>query len=306
VTARESLPTDLVAAHAMIIAERAARIEAEAHAARAVAENSNRDALIAHLKLQIEKLRREFYGSRSERKARLLDQMELELEDLEAGATEDELAAEQAAARAQTVGSFERKRPARKPFPAHLPRERIVIAAPECCPCCGSAQLSKLGEDITETLEVIPRRWKVIQTVREKFSCRACETISQLPAPFHVTSRGFAGPNLLAMILFEKFGQHQPLNRQSERYRREGIDLSVSTLADQVGACTATLKPLHSLIEAHVLAAVRLHADDTTVPILAKGKTITGHIWTYVRDDQPFGGRAPPAALYYACAFQRW
>src|SRR5579863_6963510 len=284
----------------MIIAERAARIEAEAHAAQAVAENSNRDALIAHLKLQIEKLRREFYGSRSERKARLLDQMELELEDLEAGATEDELAAEQAATRAQTVRSFERKRPARKPFPAHLPRERIVIPAPDCCPCCGSAQLSKLGEDVTETLEVIPRRWKVIQTVREKFSCRACETISQPPAPFHVTARGFAGPNLLAMILFEKFGQHQPLNRQSERYRREGIDLSVSTLADQVGACTAALKPLHSLIEAHVLAAERLHADDTTVPILAKGKTVTGRIWTYVRDDRPFGGHAPPAALYYA------
>lgn len=286
-------------------AERAARIEAEAHAARVVAENANRDAFIGHLKLQIEKLRRELYGSRSERKARLLDQMELELEDLEAGATEDEIAAEQAAARTQNVRSFERKRPARKPFPAHLPRERVVIPAPECCPCCGSAQLSKLGEDVTETLEVIPRRWKVIQTVREKFSCRACETITQPPAPFHVTPRGFAGPNLLAMILFEKFGQHQPLNRQSERYRREGIELSVSTLADQVGACTAALKPLHRLIEAHVLAAERLHADDTTVPILAKGKTITGHIWTYVRDDRPFGGRAPPAALYYASRDRR-
>ena len=304
-TDRESLPTDLAAAHAMIIAERAARIEAEAHAARAVAENSNREAFIAHLKLQIEKLRRELYGSRSERKARLLDQMELELEDLEAGATENEIAAEQAAARTQSVRSFERRRPARKPFPAHLPRERVVIPAPECCPCCGSVKLSKLGEDVTETLEVVPRQWKVVQTVREKFACRACETITQPPAPFHVTPRGFAGPNLLAMILFEKFGQHQPLNRQSERYRREGIDLSVSTLADQVGACTAVLKPLHGLIEAHVLAGERLHADDTTVPILAKGKTITGHIWTYVRDDRPFAGRAPPAALYYASRDRR-
>jgi hypothetical protein len=115
-----------------------------------------------------------------------------------------------------------------------------------------------------------------------------------------VTPRGFAGPNLLAMILFEKFGQHQPLNRQSERYRREGIDLSLSTLADQVGACTTALHPLHALIERHVLVAERLHGDDTTVPILAKGKTIKGRIWTYVRDDRPFGGRAPPAALYYA------
>jgi transposase len=205
----------------------------------------------------------------------------------------------------QTVKSFQRRRPSRKPFPEHLPRERIVIPAPEKCPCCGSQKLSKLGEDITETLEVIPRRWKVIQTVREKFSCRECEIITQPPAPFHVTPRGFAGPNLLAMILFEKFGQHQPLNRQSERYRREGIDLSVSTLADQVGACTAILQPLYALIERHVLAAERLHGDDTIVPILAKGKTVKGHIWTYVRDDRPFGGRAPPAALYYASRDRR-
>jgi transposase len=186
-----------------------------------------------------------------------------------------------------------------------LPRERIVVPAPESCPCCGSSKLSKLGEDITETLEVIPRQWKVIQTVRERFSCRACETITQPPAPFHVTPRGFAGPNLLAMILFEKFGQHQPLNRQSERYAREGIELSLSTLADQVGACAAVLQPLHAMIARHVLAAERLHGDDTTVPILAKGRTITGHIWTYVRDDRPFGGRAPPAAVYYASRDRR-
>ena len=289
----------------MILAERAARLEAEAVAARAQAVNAGTEALITHYRLAIEKLRRQLYGTRSEKKARLLEQMELQLEELEAAATEDELAAEQAAARTQTVQSFQRKRPSRKPFPAHLPRERVVIASPDNCPCCGSTKLSKLGEDITETLEVIPRQWKVIQTVREKFSCRDCETITQAPAPFHVTPRGFAGPNLLAMILFEKFGQHQPLNRQSERYRREGIDLSLSTLADQVGACTTALLPLYALIERHVLAAERLHGDDTTVPILAKGKTIKGHIWTYVRDDRPFGGRAPPAALYYASRDRR-
>ena len=146
----------------------------------------------------------------------------------------------------------------------------------QLCPCCGSHKLSKLGEDATETLEVIPKQWKVIQTVRERFSCRACEAISQPPAPFHTIPRGLAGPSLLAMVLFEKFGQHQPLNRQSERYAREGIDLSLSTLADHVGACAAALAPLHALIEAHVLAAERLHGDDTTVPILAKGKTDTG------------------------------
>ncbi len=263
----------------MILTERAARVQAEAaaalaqgkaataeaEAANAQADLSSRDALIAHLKLEIEKLRRSLYGTRSERKARLLEQMELQLEDLEASAAEDELAAQKAAAQTRDVRSVERRRPSRKPFPEHLPRERVVIAAPEKCPCCGSTKLSKLGEDITETLEVIPRQWKVIQTVREKFSCRDCETITQPPAPFHVTPRGFAGPNLLAMILFEKFGQHQPLNRQSERYAREGIDLGVSTLADQVGACTSVLQPLYELIEAHVLGAERLHGDDTTV-----------------------------------------
>jgi transposase len=315
----ESLPSDLAAAHAMILAERAARVQAQAvaamaqgaaatakaEAANARADLSSREALIAHLKLEIEKLRRALYGSRSERKVRLLEQMELQLEDLEAAATEDGLTAQKAAARTGDARPVERTRPSRKPFPDHLPRERVVITAPETCPCCGSTKLSKLGEDITETLEVIPRQWKVVQTVREKFSCRDCEKITQPPAPFHVTPRGFAGPNLLAMVMFEKFGQHQPLNRQSERYAREGIDLSVSTLADQVGACALVLQPLHALIEAHVLGAERLHGDDTTVPILAKGKTVTGRIWTYVRDDRPFGGHAPPAALYYASRDRR-
>src|SRR3954464_13459154 len=301
----------------MIVAERAARIAAEsqltdaraelidarAEAAHAQADLTSSEALIAHLKLAIEKLRRELYGTRSERKARLLDQMELKLEELEAAASEDEQAAQKASTEA--VRSFERRRPSRRPFPDHLPRERVVIAAPQTCPCCGSARLSKLGEDMTETLEVIPRRWKVIQTVRERFSCRDCETITQPPAPFHVTPRGFAGPNLLATILFEKFGQHQPLNRQSERYGREGIELSVSTLADQVGAATAALAPLHERIARHVMTAERLHADDTTVPILAKGKTDTGRIWTYVRDDRPFGGADPPAALYFASRDRR-
>lgn len=302
--AAEHLPDDLASAHAMILAERAARREAEALAARAQAVNSHSEALIARLKLEIEKLKREIHGHRSERKARLLEQLELQLEELEADAAQDELAAE-VSARSSTVKAFERRRPSKKPFPEHLPRERVVVAAQESCPCCGSAKLAKLGEDVTETLEVIPRQWKVIQTVREKFTCRECEKITQPPAPFHVTPRGFAGPNLLAMILFEKFAQHQPLNRQSERYSREGIDLSLSTLADLVGACAAALKPVHSLIEAHVLGAERLHGDDTTVPILAKGKTDTGRIWTYVRDDRPFGGQSPPAALYYASRNRR-
>jgi transposase len=290
---------DIEALRAALAAAEARADEAEAKATRLVAETSNAEAIIAALRLTIEKLRRELYGQRSERRVRLVDQLELQLEELEADASADELAAEQAAVKTTTVVSFTRKRPSRKPFPEHLPRERVLIPAPETCACCGSERLCKVGEDITETLEVIPRQWKVVQTVREKFTCRDCEKISQPPAPFHVLPRGWAGPSLLAMILFEKYGQHQPLNRQSERYAREGVALSLSTLADQVGTCTAVLRPLHDLIAAHVLAAERLHGDDTTVPVLAKGKTDTGRAWVYVRDDAPFGGPDPPAALFH-------
>ena len=214
VIARESLPSDLSAAHAMILAERSARVEAEsqlvearAEVANAQADRSSPEALIAILSSRSRSFVASFTAIARNARRDCWIRWSLQLEELEASATEDELAAEKAAARTQTVRSFQRKRPSRKPFPEHLPRERVVIPAPESCPCCGSTKLSKLGEDITETLEVVPRQWKVIQTVREKFSCRDCETITQPPAPFHVTPRGFAGPNLLAMILFEKFGQ---------------------------------------------------------------------------------------------------
>src|SRR5256714_4980127 len=216
----EALPDD-------IDALKAALIVARAEAAAARAQQSDDQALIAHLKLQIEKLNRDRYGPRSER-ARLLDQLELTLEELESSATEDELTAEIAAAKTTKVASFTRKRSSRQPFPEHWPRERLMVPGPTACVCCGGSRLSKLGEDITETLEVIPKSWKVVQHVREKFTCRDCEKISQAPAPFHVIARGWAGPSLLAMILFEKFGQHQPLNRQAERYgQRRRADQSV-------------------------------------------------------------------------------
>jgi transposase len=144
-----------------------------------------------------------------------------------------------------------------------------------------------------------PAQWKVIQHVREKFSCRSCEAITQPPAPSHPIARGRAGPGLLAHILFSKYGLHLPLNRQSAVYAREGVDLDVSTLADWVGATAATLMPLVLLIRAHVFAAERIHADDTTVRVLAKGKTRTGRLWTYVRDDRPFGGPDPPAVTFF-------
>jgi transposase len=291
-SAPDTTPNDIDALRAELTAERAARQEAEARATGA-------EAMVAHLKLLVAKLRHDRYGASSERGRKLLDQLEFELEELEANAAENAIATDADADKVGAiVSSFMRRKPTRGPLPAHLPRERVVVPGPTECPCCGGA-LAKLGETITETLESIPRQWKVIQTVREKFACRACETITQPPAPFHPIARGRAGPNLLAMILDAKFGNHLPLNRQSETYAREGIDLDVSTLADWVGACTATLSPLVTLIRGHVMAADRIHGDDTTVPVLAKGKTITGRVWTYVRDDRPFGGPAPPAAVFF-------
>jgi transposase len=234
VTPPETLPDDIGALQSALLAERAARHQAEARA-------SGAEAMVTHLKLVIAKMKRERFGQSAERGRVLLDQLELQLEELETSAAEDEAAASPAA-------------------PA--------------------------------------RQWKVIQSVREKFTCRSCEKITQPPAPFHVIARGRAGASLLAMILYAKFGEHQPLNRQSQSFAREGIELDVSTLADWVGACTASLAPLNELIRRHVLAAERLHGDDTTVPVLAKNKTVIGRLWTYVRDDRPFAGPDPPAALF--------
>src|ERR1043165_8913866 len=222
---REDLPEEVDALRAALLAERARAAQVEAELAVARAKASYDAALIAHQRLQIEKLTRQLYGPRSERTIRLLDQMELAFEELESAASEDEITAERGGPKPPNVVVFTRRRPARQPFPEHLPRERMVEPGPTTCLCCGSPRLRKLGEDVTETLEVIPRQWKVIQHVREKFPCRDCEKISQAPAPFHVIPRGWAGPSLLAMILFEKYGQHQPLNRQADRYARAGAPL---------------------------------------------------------------------------------
>ncbi|TMH99453.1 MAG: IS66 family transposase [Betaproteobacteria bacterium] len=287
----DSLPQDVATLQAMLLTERAARLAAEDEA-------KFRALQIEKLKYTIAKLRHQKFGQSSERSA-ILEQLELQLSELQENASEAEAAAQLATPRETVkVEGFERCKPARRPLPEHLRRERIVYPSPAACPCCGGV-LHKLGEDVTETLELIPRQWKVIQHVREKFSCRSCETISQPPAPFHPIARGRAGPGLLAHVLFAKYGLHLPLNRQSVTYAREGIDLDVSTLADWVGASAATLMPLVELIRTHVFAAERIHADETTVPVQAKGKTRTGRLWTYVRDDNPFGGSNPPAAAFF-------
>jgi transposase len=279
------LPDDLASLKAMLIA-------ADKHV-------RDLDAEIENLKLTIAKLQHERFGPSSER-ARLLDQLELQLgeliEHVAQAATADEIGAAQSPTSQQHKPP--RRQPVRRPLPEKLPRERRVEPSPTACPCCGG-RLRKLGEDITETLERVPAQWKVIQHVREKWTCRHCEAIAQPPAPSHPIARGRAGPQLLADVLFGKYGAHLPLNRQSDIYAREGVDLDVSTLADWVGACAATLMPLRDAIEKHVHAAERLHVDDTTVPVLAKGKCRTGRLWAHVRDDRPFAGKAAPAVVLY-------
>jgi transposase len=253
---------------------------------------------IAQLKLTIAKMRRSAFGASSEKGARLLDQLELQLDELVASAEEAKAAAA-IATKVQATADAEREKPARRPLPDHLPRERVVHAAPCACRHCGSGRIRKLGENSTETLERVPAHWKVVTHVRETFTCRDCERITETPSPSHPIARGRAGPQLLAEVLFAKYRAHLPLNRQSDIFAKEGVDIDVSTLAGWVGAAAATLMPLVDEIGKHVLAAERLHADDTTVPVLAKGKCTTGRLWTYVRDDRPSGGMAAPAAVFH-------
>jgi transposase len=266
-TPSDPLPTDLAAAHAMILAQREMLTMARSEVTVGRLE-------IQRLKLMLAKARREQFGQSSERGKQLIEQLELAIEDLEETQAEVETKAEMAAPKAAEEKRARTPRPPRKPLPDNLPVERIIEPPPCACGKCGGVRLRKLGEVVSKTLECEPRRWKIIEHVREKFSCRDCEAITEPPAPSHPIPRGFAGPSLLAMVLVSKFLLHQPLNRQSETYAREGIELDVSTLADRVGACVVALDPIIQALWAHVLSAERIHADDTTVPVLAKMKTV--------------------------------
>jgi transposase len=260
---------------------------------------------IEHLKLVIEKYRRMIFGRKSEKLTRELEQLEFRLEELETAQAAEE-AAQEAAEPEQPSSSpngQQRRlaRPRRKPLPEDLPREVIThLPAHKCCPDCGG-KLRKFGEDISEQLERIPASYKVIRHMRPKFACAAgCDRVVEAPAPARPIEFGLPGPNLLAHVLVSKYGDHQPLYRQSEIYAREGIDLDRSTLAGWVGAASELLTPLADEIRKHVMAASKIHADDTPVPVLAPGtgKTKTGRLWTYVRDDRPAGYETPPAVWF--------
>lgn len=295
--ASDPLPSDLASAHAMILAQREQLAQQQAENLAAQSEVKVTRLEIERLKFLLAKARREQFGQSSERGKQLIEQLELAIEDLEETQGAEQAKAEIAAPEATKEKHRRAPRGPRK-LPENLPIERVVEPAPCACGKCGGQRLRKLGEIVTRTLESEPRRWKLIEHVREKFTCRDCDAITEPPAPSHPIARGFAGPSLLAMILVSKFLLHQPLNRQSATYAREGVEIDTSTLADWVGGCVVTLDPILAALKAHVLRGARIHADDTTVPVLAKGKAATGRLWTYVRDDRPFGGKEPPAAFF--------
>jgi transposase len=250
---------------------------------------------IERLKLIIEKLRRRVYGVKSEKIVIQLEQLELHLEELECSQAEAEAVAERVRPPAEP-----QKRSRRKPLPEHLPREVVTHAAQgNCCPDCGG-QLRQFGEDVSEQLEYIPDSFKVIRHVRPKFACGGCERVVEAPAPSRPIERGLAGPGLLAHVLVSKFADHLPLYRQSEIYARQGVEIERSTLASWVGGASDLLAPLIDAIQKHVLAGTKLHADDTPMPVLSpgSGKTKTGRLWTYVRDDRPAGEDTAPAVWF--------
>ena len=252
---------------------------------------------IEHFKLVIEKLRRMIFGAKSEKVIVLVEQFELQLEDAE---TDQASAEEKFAAPAAEAKPSSSSRPSRKPLPAHLPREVIThLPDHDCCPDCGGA-LRNFGEDVAEILEYIPANFKVIRHMRPKFACKQCERVVEASAPSRVIERGVAGPGLLAHVLVAKYADHCPLYRQSEIYAREGVDLDRSTLAGWVGASSELLAPLVEALRKHVLSATKIHADDTPVPVLApgNGKTKTGRLWTYVRDERTAGESTAPAVWF--------
>jgi transposase len=295
---------DIEALKLLVMREREQRLEAHAAHRQALAvqhlELDSRLQQIEHLKLVIEKYRRMIFGRKSEKLAGQLEQLELQLEELETAQGADDAAQAATEATAPDSSQATRRRPARRPLPEHLPRE-VVTHLPEhdCCPDCGGA-LRQFGEDVAEQLERIPATFKVIRHVRPKFACKQCERVVEAPAPARPIERGLAGPDLLAHVLVSKYADHCPLYRQSDIYAREGVDLDRSTLAGWVGATSELLTPLVDALRKHVLSAAKIHADDTPVPVLApgNGKTRTGRLWTYVRDERPAGEKTAPAVWF--------
>ena len=293
----ETLKALIVAQHAQILSQDEELLHRDNQLLSKDEQLASRDEEIERLKLLIAKLRRMQFGRKSEKLNWEIEQLELKLDELEASR------AQQAAAPPVSLVASDvnrERRRARPPLPAHLPREtHKILPKQETCPDC-SGTLKFLGEDVSETLEYVPEHFKVIRQVRTKLACARCDKIVQPEAPSRPIERGIAGPGLLAHVLVSKYADHLPLYRQAEIYARDGVELDRSTMAEWVGGCSRLLQPLVEALRRHVMSAGKLHADDTPVPVLApgNGKTKTGRLWTYVRDDRPWGDKTPPAVWY--------
>jgi transposase len=260
----------------------------------------SRESEIEHLKLLLAQLQRMQFGRKSEKLTRQIEQLELRLEDLQQAKPPADARPVESPSTAASILTCTAK-PGRRPLPEHLPRKtQTHLPKHSACPDCGG-ELRKLSEDVSEILEYVPARFQVIRHVRPKLNCGRCERIVQALAPSRPIARGLAGPGLLAHVLISKYADHLPLYRQCEIYAREGVELERSTLADWVGGTSELLDPLVEALRRYVMAAGKLHADDTPVPVLApgNGKTKTGRLWTYVRDDRS-AGDAAAAAVWFA------
>lgn len=283
---REALPTDVESLQKLLLA---ARDKVQSLSAKL----RSRDVLIEQLKLQLARLKRMKFGRSSEALDAQIAQLEFSLEELEANAADAPPQGE-----AESVAG----KPVRKPLPAHLPRESHVHEPPSgtChCPKCGGT-LRALSEDISEVLEYVPEHWKVHRHVRPKYSCGSCQSVVQANAPSRPIERSYAGPGLLAHVIVSKYCDHLPLYRQSQIYARAGLELDRATMAEWVGLLAKLVEPLVEALGDYAMGADKLHADDTPIPVLAPGtgKTKTGRLWTYARDDRPSGSTDPPAVLF--------
>jgi len=290
------------ALRALLLAEHQERILTHQQLLQREQQLQQRESEIATLKLLLSQLRRMQFGRKSEKLERQIEQLELRLEDLQQAQAAEQKTPLAASPSPESYPSMGAKKPARHPLPEHLPREtQTHMPKHSACPDCGG-ELRKLSEDVSEMLEYVPESFRVIRYVRPKLSCQRCERIVQAPAPSRPIARGLAGPGLLAHVLVSKYADHLPLYRQCEIYERQKIELERSTLADWVGGSSALLDPLVEALRRYVVAAGKLHADDTRVPVLApgNGKTKTGRLWTYVRDDRPAGDAAPAVWFAYS------
>lgn len=283
----DDLPADPEALRALIVAERAQ------YAAKIVQIETERDRLRAI----IQALQRHRFGRRSERLDP--DQLALALEDLEQMLAASEADASQT--KAAGAPPSRRRKSNRGALPPHLPRiETVIDVADRHCPCC-AREMHKIGEDIAERLDVVPAQFRVLVVRRPKYACRSCAgTMVQAPAPARLIEGGLPTEAVVAHVIVAKYADHLPLYRQAQIYARSGLDLDRSTLADWVGRAAWFLRPLHERLLDSLRRSPKLFADETTAPVLdpGRGRTKTGQLWAYARDDRAWGGPEPPAVAY--------